>query len=166
MNKTPLLKDLYTKTNQNLFDVLKRSISLEKREIIELLQKEKNLKARINSEKKRIKKGKFKEKKNSLGRKIKRLKEKLNNHHRQLKRKKKLIQHIQKTILSLQKTSSDKKKKYGMRWPGTEGIFSAVKRIFSERVRSKKTENMCKEVYRRFWAYQILKYYGEKKVEM
>jgi len=57
-----------------------------------------------------------------------------------------------------------KEKEYGMRWPGTEGIFSAVKRIFSERVRSKKVENMCKEVYRKFWAYQILKKYGEVKV--
>lgn len=59
-----------------------------------------------------------------------------------------------------------KKKKYGMRWPGTEGIFSAVKRMFSERVSSKKINNMCKEAYRKFWAYQILKKYAEQKVEI
>lgn len=59
-----------------------------------------------------------------------------------------------------------KKKKYGRRWPGTEGIFSAVKRIFSERVRSRKIENMCKEARRRFWCYAVLKRYAEEKVEM
>lgn len=59
-----------------------------------------------------------------------------------------------------------KKKRYGLRWPGTEGIFSAVKRIFSERVRSKKIENMCKEVKRRFYAYAILKRYAEDKVKI
>jgi len=57
-----------------------------------------------------------------------------------------------------------KKRHYGQRWTGTEGIFSAVKRIFSERVRSRKKENMCKEVKRRFWAYQILRNYGKRKV--
>ncbi len=56
-----------------------------------------------------------------------------------------------------------KEKHYGRRWPGTEGIFSAVKRIFSERVRSIKIENMCKEVKRRFWCYSVIKRYGEEK---
>ena len=55
-------------------------------------------------------------------------------------------------------------KHYGRRWTGTEGIFSAVKRIFSERVRSKKIENMCKEVKRRFWAYAVLRRYAQEKV--
>lgn len=55
-------------------------------------------------------------------------------------------------------------KHYGRRWTGTEGIFSAVKRIFSERVRSKKIENMCKEVKRRFWAYAVLRRYAQGKV--
>lgn len=57
-----------------------------------------------------------------------------------------------------------KKNKYGMRWTGTEGIFSAVKRIFGDRVRSKIVENMCKEAERRFWAYQVMKRYAEEKV--
>ena len=43
--------------------------------------------------------------------------------------------------------------KYGMRWPGTEGIFSAVKGIFGEETRSKKLENLFHEVKRKFWAY-------------
>lgn len=58
------------------------------------------------------------------------------------------------------------KKHYGRRWTGTEGIFSAVKRIFSERVRSRKVENMCQEAKRRFWAYAVLKRYAEEKVAM
>ena len=56
-----------------------------------------------------------------------------------------------------------REKHYGRRWTGTEGIFSAVKIIFSERVRSKKEENMCKEVKRRFWCYAILKKYSQQK---
>jgi len=56
-----------------------------------------------------------------------------------------------------------KKKKYGIRWPGTEGIFSAVKTIYGERVRSKKEENKCAEIHRRFWAYQKIKWYAEEK---
>ena len=59
-----------------------------------------------------------------------------------------------------------KKKHYGRRWTGTEGIFSAVKRIFSERVRSREIENMCKEAKRKFWCYAVLKRYAEKRVVM
>lgn len=55
-------------------------------------------------------------------------------------------------------------KGYGRRWTGTEGIFSAVKRIMGDRVRSKTIENMCKEVSRRFWVYQIMKRYAEEKI--
>jgi len=55
-------------------------------------------------------------------------------------------------------------KKYGKRWTGTEGIFSAVKRIFGDRVRSKNVENMCREAERRFWAYQVMKRYAEDKM--
>lgn len=57
-----------------------------------------------------------------------------------------------------------KKRGYGMRWPPTEGIFSAVKRIFGDRVRSKKIERMCAEAERRFWAYQVMKRYAENKL--
>lgn len=50
-----------------------------------------------------------------------------------------------------------KKKKYGMRWVATEGIFSATKRIFGECVRSHKTRNMYHEARLKFWAYQQVK---------
>jgi hypothetical protein len=55
-------------------------------------------------------------------------------------------------------------KNYGRRWTGTEGIISAVKKMFGDRVRSKKIENMCKESERKFWAYATIKRYAEEKV--
>jgi len=59
-----------------------------------------------------------------------------------------------------------KKKKYGRRWTGTEGIFSAVKKIYGERVRARKVENMCLEAKRKFWAYQVIKRYAEDKMSL
>ena len=56
------------------------------------------------------------------------------------------------------------KKRYGRRWTGTEGIFSAVKKIYGERVRAYKIENMCLEAKRKFWAYQVIKRYAEEKM--
>ncbi len=50
---------------------------------------------------------------------------------------------------------------YGRRWLGTEGIFSAVKRIFSENTRSKKIDNLLHEVKRKFWAYNKMRQYAE-----
>lgn len=50
-----------------------------------------------------------------------------------------------------------KKKGYGMRWVATEGIFSAVKGIFGEGIRSHKTRNMYYEAKLKFWAYQKLR---------
>ena len=54
-----------------------------------------------------------------------------------------------------------KKKEYGMRWVGTEGIFSAVKRKFGECIRSKKIENMLKEAKMKFWAYDLIQKAGK-----
>jgi len=48
-------------------------------------------------------------------------------------------------------------KGYGMRWPATEGIFSAVKRIFGESVLSHKSRNMYHEAGLKFWSYQKLR---------
>lgn len=48
-------------------------------------------------------------------------------------------------------------KKYGLRWPCTEGIFSAVKRIFGEELRSIKHNCSYQETKLKFWAYQQLK---------
>ena len=46
---------------------------------------------------------------------------------------------------------------YGARWPCTEGIFSAVKRIFGEYVSSSREENMYHEAEMKFWAYSQIK---------
>lgn len=54
-----------------------------------------------------------------------------------------------------------KKKEYGKRWNGTEGINSSVKRKFGENMVSKLPENLICEGYQRFWAYDTLKNYGE-----
>lgn len=53
------------------------------------------------------------------------------------------------------------KTSYGMRWPGTEGIISAVKRKFGERVRAKKEENMLRAAKRKFWAYEKIRNYAK-----
>jgi len=58
-----------------------------------------------------------------------------------------------------------RKNRYGRRWLGTEGIFSAVKGIFGEDLRAKKIENMCTEAKIKFWAYQSMKKYAEDRVE-
>lgn len=50
-----------------------------------------------------------------------------------------------------------REKNYGMRWPASEGIFSANKRIFGEVVRATKKKNMYHEVRLKFWAYNKLK---------
>lgn len=49
-----------------------------------------------------------------------------------------------------------KEKQYGLRWPCTEGIFSAVKRIFGECVHAVKKRFMYQEARLKFWAYQQL----------
>lgn len=50
---------------------------------------------------------------------------------------------------------------YGHRWPATEGIFSAVKRIFGETIHAKTELGMVQEAKIKFWAYQKMKHYGE-----
>lgn len=50
---------------------------------------------------------------------------------------------------------------YGYRWPATEGIFSAVKRIFGETIHAKTDLGMLQEAKIKFWAYQKIKRYGE-----
>jgi hypothetical protein len=54
-----------------------------------------------------------------------------------------------------------KEQEYGLRWVATEGIFSAVKRKYGERVRARKEENMLKEAKRKFWAYETIKKYAK-----
>ncbi len=50
---------------------------------------------------------------------------------------------------------------YGHRWPATEGIFSAVKRIFGETIHAKTDLGILQEAKIKFWAYQKIKRYGE-----
>ena len=50
---------------------------------------------------------------------------------------------------------------YGHRWPATEGIFSAVKRIFGEQLHSRREKGLLQEAELKYWAYQRLKRYGE-----
>ena len=57
-----------------------------------------------------------------------------------------------------------KEKGYGMRWPGTEGIFSAVKHKFGENTLSRSEEGLLAEGYQRFWTYDELMQYGEKRL--
>lgn len=50
---------------------------------------------------------------------------------------------------------------YGYRWPATEGIFSAVKRIFGETIHAKSDLGIIQEAKVKFWVYQRIKRYGE-----
>lgn len=52
---------------------------------------------------------------------------------------------------------------YGHRWPATEGIFSAAKRMFGEQLAATSENGMIKEASCKIWAYQRLKRHGEQK---
>jgi hypothetical protein len=54
-----------------------------------------------------------------------------------------------------------KESEYGRRWTGTEGIFSAIKRIFGENTRSKNRKNLFHEIKRKFWAYDKMCNYAK-----
>lgn len=55
---------------------------------------------------------------------------------------------------------------YGMRWPGTEGIFSAVKRKFGENCVSRGTEGLEAEGYQRLWIYDYINQGAKKEVKV
>jgi len=54
---------------------------------------------------------------------------------------------------------------YGMRWPGTEGIFSATKRKFGENCVSWSTEGLESGGYQRFWIYDYINQRAKKDVK-
>ena len=56
-----------------------------------------------------------------------------------------------------------RERRYGLRWNGTEGIFSAVKRKFGEKTRAHNIENALSEVKRKFWVYDKMKQYAETR---
>ncbi|MEM4258823.1 MAG: hypothetical protein QXL17_06715 [Candidatus Thermoplasmatota archaeon] len=53
--------------------------------------------------------------------------------------------------------SGMKAKGYGYRWPASEGIFSAMKRMYGEGIRSYRIRNMYHKAKLKFWAYQKLR---------
>lgn len=53
-----------------------------------------------------------------------------------------------------------KKNGYGYRWPATEGIFSAIKRIFGEQLSATSEIGLTQEAAIKIWAYQKIKRYG------
>lgn len=56
-----------------------------------------------------------------------------------------------------------KKNGYGFRWVATEGIFSAIKRIFGEQLAAKTEIGLVQEAKIKIWAYQKIKRYGEAR---
>lgn len=54
-----------------------------------------------------------------------------------------------------------RKNRYGFRWPATEGIHSAFKRIFGEQLSATSEKGMLQEAGIKVWAYQRIKRYGE-----
>jgi hypothetical protein len=54
-----------------------------------------------------------------------------------------------------------KQTRYGYRWPATEGINSAVKRVFGEQIIATSETGMLSEAAGKIWAYQRLKRAGE-----
>ena len=52
-----------------------------------------------------------------------------------------------------------RKHNYGMRWPATEGIFSAIKRVFGETIHATSEIGMIKEASAKIWAYKKIKQY-------
>jgi hypothetical protein len=54
-----------------------------------------------------------------------------------------------------------RQRSYGDRWPGTEGIFSAVKRKFGECVRAHVIENALNEAKMKFWSYERMRKYAQ-----
>lgn len=50
-----------------------------------------------------------------------------------------------------------KKRGYGFRWPATEGIHSAIKRMFGEQLRATSETGMLQEAARKTWAYKKIK---------
>jgi hypothetical protein len=49
-----------------------------------------------------------------------------------------------------------RKNSYGHRWTATEGIFSAIKRVFGEQIRATSETGMLHEAASKIWAYQRL----------
>ena len=65
-----------------------------------------------------------------------------------------------KEVIEYKKVGDKKwaqEKCYGERWLCTEGIFSAIKRIFGETLHASKTSNIYHEARLKLWSYNQLK---------
>lgn len=68
-----------------------------------------------------------------------------------------------KEVLEFKKLKYKKwarEKKYGMRWPMTEGHFSGIKRGYGDGARAKKRKNVLIELKRKVWIYDRVRKYG------
>ena len=54
-----------------------------------------------------------------------------------------------------------RRNKYGYRWPATEGLFSAIKRMFGEQLSARSEIGMIQEASIKVWGYQVIKRYGQ-----
>ena len=52
-----------------------------------------------------------------------------------------------------------------MRWPGTEGTFSAVKRKFGENCVSRSVKSLEAEGYQRIWVYDYINQRAKTEVK-
>ena len=52
-----------------------------------------------------------------------------------------------------------------MRWPGTEGIFSAVMRKFGENCVNRSHEDLEAEGYQRIWVYNYMNQGAKREVK-
>ena len=83
------------------------------------------------------------------------------DHHRGSKYRRKAVREYQEKGYRQWTEDND----YGMRWPGTEGIFSAVKRKFGENCVSRSTEGLEAEGYQRIWVYDYINQRAKTEVK-
>ena len=83
------------------------------------------------------------------------------DHHRGSKYRRKAIREYRKKGYKQWAEENN----YGMRWPGTEGIFSAVKRKFGENCVSRSFKSLQAEGYQRIWIYDHINQRAKMEVK-
>ena len=83
------------------------------------------------------------------------------DHHRGSKYRRKAIREYRKKGYKQWAEENN----YGMRWPGTEGIFSAVKRKFGENCVSRSVKGLQAEGYQRIWIYDYINQRAKMEVK-
>ena len=102
------LSNLYSGTNKELFNILNKSITLEKKEISRLSKEEKNLKNKVETESRRIKTGNLKKKKTVVSRRIRQNKDKLQDLRQAQINKEKSLKKAEETFAALKNEISAK----------------------------------------------------------